>query len=425
MLLRCLNDEGIAAFAADLDAIRRGAIEDPRQSLLEDARFTESFPFGDVNVEPREFANRGFFASYIDARMAVAGVTHTVDVPGMWEWLALFYWSEVCRKLPNGRWGVTANERYIVNRRAQSRNYRHALRESYLNFRSYRDSGNNEAAVVLSQPLNQLSDIVESICARERIKGSPGAMRAATMLFYNESTGRSHPNKRESGGLRDYCKFVQNLPDEFNLAEVPHHTIISMLPPAFDSLMVQTGIADEVDDLRTEFGPAINAVGPDDELASVLNLDHIAAKLDEVADRRYDERKAAHRDSFFRTGIVAAYGNRCAVSGMGLVHSPDSGSPIYEVEAAHIVPVASGGRDRIDNGMALNRTIHWAFDRGMVWIDTGDDLRVRVSDEVQSDRRNEWLLTFQGRNLHVPTKEIARPSMEALNWHAEHVAGRG
>lgn len=425
MLLRCLNDEGVAAFAADLDSIRQRISEGPQRSLLEDARFTEPFPFGEVDVELREFANREFFASYIDARMAVAGITHTVDVPGMWEWLALFYWEEVCRKKTDGRWSVTGNERYIVNRRAQSRNYRHALRESYLNFRAYRDSGNNEAAVVLSQPLNELSDIVESICARERIKTSPGAMRAATMLFYNQSTGRSHPNKRESGGLRDYCKFIQNLPEEFNLADVSHHTILSMLPPAFDWLIQLSDAAAEVDDLRSEFGPAINAVGKDDDSGWVLNLDHIAAKLDEVAERRYDVRQAAHRDSFFRTGIVAAYDNRCAVSGMGLVHTPDSGAPLYEVQAAHIVPVASGGQDRINNGLALNRTIHWAFDHGMVWIDAGDELRVRVSDEVRSDRRNEWLLTFKERQLRPPSKEIARPSIAALNWHAEHVAGQG
>ena len=425
MLLRCLNDEGIAEFAADLDAVRQGNLSSPRQSLLDDARFTEPFHFGEVNVEPRDFTNREFFASYIDARFAVASITHTVDVPGMWEWLALFYWAEVCRRSPDGRWDVRYNARYIVDRRAQSLNYRHALREPYLNFRAFRDSGNNEAAVVLSQPLNELGDIVENICARDRIKTSPGAMRAATMLFYDESTGRSYPRTRGAGGLRDYCKFVQNLPEEFNLAEVNHHTILSMLPPAFQPLIVLSGVADEVDDLRTEFGPAINAVGPEDERGSVLNIDHIADKLDEVAERRYDVRKAAHRASFFRTGIVAAYDNRCAVSGMGLVHTPDSGSPIYEVEAAHIVPVASGGRDRIDNGLALNRTIHWAFDHGMVWIDTGDDLRVQVSDEVRSDRRNEWLLTFNERQLRPPIKEVARPSISALDWHAEHVAGRG
>ena len=93
----------------------------------------------------------------------------------------------------------------------------------------------------------------------------------------------------------------------------------------------------------------------------------------------------------------------------------------FEVEAAHIIPVAHGGNDIVPNGLALSRTLHWSFDNGMVWID--GELRVKVANEVMRDSRNEWLRQFAGVRLQVPRGANLMPSADALRWHAEHVAG--
>ena len=423
MLLRCLNERGVAKFAAGLEAMRRDPFVEPRRELLEDAQYTDPFPLGAVEVEPRGFANRREFARYIDGRIEAAGIGHDVDVPGMWEWLTLFHWSEVCGTLAEGGWDVRDDVRYVVDRQAMYRSYRHLLREPYVMHRMYRGTEGDVADVVLCQPLNELGDIVENICNRGRLKSSLGAMRAARKLFYDDESDQSYPSTRGAGGFRDFCKFVQNLPAEFDVAEASEYTLLSMLPAAFDSLIWQAGLTGEIRDFRSEFGVAVTEVGSEDDRNTVLNLDHIVAKLQEVGERQYTERKAAHRSSMFRTGVVGAYDNRCAVSGMGLVHDADSAAPLYEVHASHIVPVASGGHDRIDNGLALNRTIHWAFDHGMIWVAVNDDLRVRVADEVRDDRRNEWLAEFEGRRLRVPQRRDCRPSAEGLRWHAAHVAG--
>ena len=127
------------------------------------------------------------------------------------------------------------------------------------------------------------------------------------------------------------------------------------------------------------------------------------------------------RSDRFRTGVIGAYGARCAVSGIGLAHQDRNGQLQYEVEAAHIIPVSANGSDVVANGLALCRTLHWAFDRGMFWVNR--ELRVGLTPITRSDSRNEWLQQFAGRQLSVPQGVNMMPSVEALRWHAEHVAG--
>lgn len=429
--LRCLTASGIAAFAEDLEAMRNPALlaptPAPRADLLHDPRYSESFPLGNVEVEQRHFANRREFALYIDARFQAAGIAHDVDVPGMWEWLTVFYFAELSTVGLDGRPDVKRDlGRYVIKAGGRGRQHRHLLRDPYWLFRAFRDSPRGEADVVLNQPLHEPGDIVESICARERLRTSPAVMRVARTLFYDDGKDQSNPITRGEGGLRDYCKFVQNLPTEFNLTEIAEHTLLALLPDQFDPLIQAAGAIDEITDIRSEFGSHI--IQPTDaesqEQSATLDVIGIADTLKRVSGRTYSQHTVAVRNDNFRAAVIGSYENRCGISGIGLVHDPEHRSPQYEVQAAHIIPVAAGGRDTVDNGLALNRSIHWAFDLGMIWIATEDQLRTRVSEEVRGDQRNEWLRTFNGRPLNVPTDQRLQPSIEAIKWHAQNVAMR-
>ena len=237
-IVRCLNESGIREFAANLQAMRNPALltpyPEPRTDLLHDPRHSQPFPLGDAEVAQRRFANRRQFAQYIDSRFQAAGISHDVDIPGVWEWLTLFYFNEVCMARPDSSYDVKNDfGRYIVRANGGVRNHRHLLRDPYLVFRAYRGSPHSESDVVLNQPLHEPGDVVESICARERLRTSPAAMRVARMLFYDASNDQSNPITRSEGGLRHYCKFVQNLPTEFNLTELSEQTLLAMLPDQF------------------------------------------------------------------------------------------------------------------------------------------------------------------------------------------------
>jgi putative restriction endonuclease len=88
------------------------------------------------------------------------------------------------------------------------------------------------------------------------------------------------------------------------------------------------------------------------------------------------------RDAAFTRVIQRTYRKTCAMTGLNLMN----GGGRCETEAAHIMPVEQQGPDSPRNGIALCRTIHWMFDRGIVSIsEQGDILMVPglVLDQVR------------------------------------------
>jgi putative restriction endonuclease len=99
------------------------------------------------------------------------------------------------------------------------------------------------------------------------------------------------------------------------------------------------------------------------------------------------------RDASFRKRVCDAYGDTCAVTGLRMVNG--GGRP--EVQAAHILPVADGGPDLVQNGVALSGTVHWLFDRHLISVDEEHRLLVshnRVPNELQQlfQRQRERIL---------------------------------
>lgn len=73
----------------------------------------------------------------------------------------------------------------------------------------------------------------------------------------------------------------------------------------------------------------------------------------------------------FRDFIMVGYDNLCAITGMVIRYES-----YMNLEAAHIKPKSHGGLFLPNNGMALCRDLHWAFDKGFFTLD--DDLKVVV-----------------------------------------------
>ena len=121
----------------------------------------------------------------------------------------------------------------------------------------------------------------------------------------------------------------------------------------------------------------------------------------------------AVRDRNFRRVVLAAYGERCAVTGLRLIN----GGGRAEVEAAHIRPVEENGPDLLGNGIALSKTAHWMFDRGLIGIT--DELRILVSRQV-NDPDSVHSLLNDDRQLLAPDRLAQRPHPRFLQWHLEN-----
>ncbi|MCM2560793.1 HNH endonuclease [Lutimaribacter sp. EGI FJ00015] len=176
---------------------------------------------------------------------------------------------------------------------------------------------------------------------------------------------------------------------------------------------------------------------PDDEFARIVNLG-LPWDLEQIEALRYapagheiDEPPApfqrpvlerltcrAYRDVAFRRKVRAAYGYRCAMSGLQLRNG--GGRP--EVQAAHIKPVAQGGSDAVRNGLALSGTLHWMFDRGLISV-AGDGETILVSRNKVPDEVVDRLIRPGGKLLR-PDDPRDAPHPANLQWHREKVFGQ-
>lgn len=122
------------------------------------------------------------------------------------------------------------------------------------------------------------------------------------------------------------------------------------------------------------------------------------------------------RDANFRLQICEAYYDRCAVTGLRIIN----GGGRSEVQAAHILPVAEGGPDIVQNGMALSATVHWLFDRHLISI--SDDHRLLVSHN-RVPRELQSLFKEAETKLYLPKDKRLWPHRNFLAHHRERFAG--
>ncbi|WP_214475191.1 HNH endonuclease [Mesorhizobium sp. dw_380] len=139
-----------------------------------------------------------------------------------------------------------------------------------------------------------------------------------------------------------------------------------------------------------------------------------AEKVDRQVEQILLNRKV--RDATFRLEVCRAYEDKCAVTGLRMIN----GGGRAEVQAAHIKPVAVGGPDIVQNGIALSATVHWLFDRHLISIDENHRLLV-AHNRVPSELRNLFRPESQG--LHLPSDRKLWPHPAFLAHHREQFAG--
>jgi putative restriction endonuclease len=122
------------------------------------------------------------------------------------------------------------------------------------------------------------------------------------------------------------------------------------------------------------------------------------------------------REASFARMVKAAYGGRCAISGLDL----RNGGGRAEVQAAHIRPVDHQGPDTVQNGLALSGTLHWMFDRGLISVAADHTILVSGNKVPQEARAR---LISPGGRLHLPANPRHHPHPEYLRWHRENRFG--
>ena len=183
--------------------------------------------------------------------------------------------------------------------------------------------------------------------------------------------------------------------------------------PIADALLSNRTLTDQVIELLLEehFPESLH-----EDILAAVGLDIPTTTL--VMEQQTEYVVARRRDPGFRDKVLRAYEHRCAATGFRAA----LGGSYFGCEAAHIQWHAYDGPDTVENGIALEPTLHKLFDAG-AWSLT-DDRRILVSSEFTgTDETVKRVRNLHGQLLRTP--QIGEPliSVEYIRWHREPKQG--
>lgn len=229
--VRILNAGGVQKFREYLRKLGGEPTAPPPVELLEDPATSETLG-QKVEVEPRKFASRLEAGRYLYARLGGIG---GVEVnTGLWSWLALFYFDQLCPPDGSGQRRVREEARYIPDESFQ-RYYRHLLAGPFRIYQYHKE----DAKLLLSGPLHEHSDFVEQLASRQEFVTNRGILGAATLLYFDDRAERpkrgAAPKQRRPGTLRRFVDLIQQLDLTYDLYSMRPGEILRLLPREFDA----------------------------------------------------------------------------------------------------------------------------------------------------------------------------------------------
>jgi putative restriction endonuclease len=120
--------------------------------------------------------------------------------------------------------------------------------------------------------------------------------------------------------------------------------------------------------------------------------------------------------STFAMHVLANYRNRCAICGFDASFNNST----FGLDATSIKWFSQGGPYSMENGLALCKLHHWAFDKGVIGLNP-EKLTINISPLfVGKDHLSiNMIESFEGREI-LPFKDIA-PSEKYLLWHSDYI----
>jgi len=186
--------------------------------------------------------------------------------------------------------------------------------------------------------------------------------------------------------------------------------------PATDLFRIR-GLA--FDEVAAVIGTALSEESDDELIETALRLESLEEWVPFAAeDRAVYKISRQKRDAAFRSIVLSNYNCTCAVTGQRFK------SPRHvEADGAHIIGKDVRGTDDPRNGVALSRSAHWAFDRGIFTI--SDQYEVVVNPKVSAASVSKFpALEIDHRKIVLPADEHYWPHPDALAWHKQEVFDR-
>jgi hypothetical protein len=230
-LVRVLNEAGLARFRAYLEALRGGARGEPPRELLGDAQCTTELS-APVFADPKPFASRWGLAQHLAERLSMLPSDEVDENTGLWAWLALFYFDQVCPRRAGGERKPGREYRHIPDFGYFYR-HRHLLYGPFAVYRRHR----GYAILVLSGPVHIEGALYQEITSRQDLLASRGVIEALNALYLDRARGLPKRGALRvapaAGTVRRFVRVLQQLDLTYDIYGMSGAAILELLPAEF------------------------------------------------------------------------------------------------------------------------------------------------------------------------------------------------
>ncbi|MBN1626670.1 MAG: hypothetical protein JW944_09115, partial [Deltaproteobacteria bacterium] len=161
VFVRSLNEKGIQGFRDYLREIRDGAMPQPPAELLSNSVYSSGMD-GDIEVDDIIFKDKHEMSRYFNGRFYMLSHSEIDKNVGLWSWLALYYFDQLCPPNNAGKRSPGQDYRYILE--TGFRYYhRHLLLGPYNIYLIHGD----RAPLLLSGPINKTSSYYVELSSRQ------------------------------------------------------------------------------------------------------------------------------------------------------------------------------------------------------------------------------------------------------------------
>jgi hypothetical protein len=234
MNVRTLTDSGIADFAAYLAALKGDPKLPPPVHLLSDQKGSESVP-GRSTVEQRIFATRFELAKYLHERFADREIPNLDRHRGLWTWLTLLYFDQLCPVVGRGERKVGESPSYVPEFNDNRRYYRHLLYGPFAIYRLHQQEVECLEALLCDRINVGTSEFFRLFIENQQLLASKTVVRVATILYFDSTkkTMKRGTGAKNNGGMRRYIDFMQQIMLTYDIATTDTIFLLSILPKEF------------------------------------------------------------------------------------------------------------------------------------------------------------------------------------------------
>ena len=234
MKLRRLTPDGIAQFLAYLTNLKAEPTLAPPMHLLTDEGASEPVQ-GSIEIENRDFATRLQAAKYLDQVLTPAKLPQVEWDGGLWAWLGLLYFDQLCPPGKGGERVPGEHARYVPQIDVSRRYYRHMLLGPLVMLRAHSDNPDRLLAL-LSNPVDvATAETYRLFIENPALISCPAVVDTATWLYfdYQRERVKRGAGSKDAGGCRRLIQFLQQLDCTFDLPVLTKDRLCGLLPEEF------------------------------------------------------------------------------------------------------------------------------------------------------------------------------------------------